>query len=887
MLNNNIQKIIFLFFIFLLTNLYSQSTVIVGSVFFNSEPISHANILFLDDKSQIDSFIFSDNDGKFSLTTHFKGTGKIKITAFGFVTFEKELVINQENLNIGRISLKEAIKDIPEVIIKNKKPITLKKDTIEYKAASFANGTENNLEDLLKKLPGIDIDKDGKIKIGQKSIEKVLVENDDLFEKGYQILTQNMPSAPIEKIQVISKYSKNKLLKNIENSEAMVLNITLKDKSSNRWMGSYLLASTSYVEKLRQVKINLMSFSKKKKIYLLFNTNNIGINEMKGVEYFIKNSTENSVENIGNIENSTKIINLHVYNSLFEEKRTNFNNDYLGAFNYIKNYGSGYYLKIAGIYNKIGNENQINSVYNFDYDGLKFSNKEEKIWKLKQQNIVTKLELTKDFKNNSSVNFYNKLSWIDNNNDNNFIFNNEYNPQYGLNKIFSNENKLVYTKKIDSSTAIVGVGRFMLQDRPYSLTEKNNLVQKIFNHPASEFLQQDIDSKYSYSGFKISYIKSFEKHNIELPIGGENQIDKLLSKIRLLDNNKNEVWANKDLNFDNNLEIIKTNFFINPTYQYKAEKWKLKVSGNSSFLNVKSDNKNTFNDFLFSPTFTIRYENKSTGNFALEYIKTFSNTEITDIYNGYIYMGNRIFAKSNTDFNILPNYNINFDYQLGNVLKESMSFNINYLHNNDYMSSNFIVNSDYTFNQKIILKNNYYLNVNLELKKFINLINSRFSLINKLSKSSYENSVNDSRIQKTRSTNYTLGFELKSGWLKSINYELGYNWVFNYLTFTNNKRDYINQNGYFNLYYNLSSKLFIDSNIEYYLFGQSNQKHSTFVDLKASYKLIDSKMNIFIQGRNLLNTKYISGYSINNISESFYTQKLLPLSILIGFNKNF
>ena len=181
----------------------------------------------------------------------------------------------------------------------------------------------------------------------------------------------------------------------------------------------------------------------------------------------------------------------------------------------------------------------------------------------------------------------------------------------------------------------------------------------------------------------------------------------------------------------------------------------------------------------------------------------------------------------------------------------------------------------------------HYLNVNLELKKFIHLINSRFSLINKLSKSSYENSVNDSRIQKTKSTNYTLGFELKSGWLKSINYELGYNWVFNNLTSTNNKREYINQNGYFNLYSNFSSKLFIDANMEYYLFGQSHQKQTLFVDLKASYKLIDSNMNIFIQGRNLLNTKYISGYSINNISESFYTQKLLPLSVLIGFTKNF
>jgi hypothetical protein len=114
-------------------------------------------------------------------------------------------------------------------VITRTNPIRLKKDTIEYNAQTFSNGTEKNVEELLKKLPGITVQSDGKIKFGNREVERVMIENDDLFEKGYQTLTQNMPSKPLDKVQVLQNYSKNKLLKNVENTDRIALNLTLKD----------------------------------------------------------------------------------------------------------------------------------------------------------------------------------------------------------------------------------------------------------------------------------------------------------------------------------------------------------------------------------------------------------------------------------------------------------------------------------------------------------------------------------------------------------------------------------------------------------------------------------------------------------------------------------
>ncbi len=88
---------------------------------------------------------------------------------------------------------------------------------------------------------------------------------------------------------------------------------------------------------------------------------------------------------------------------------------------------------------------------------------------------IWRLELTKEFKKDANLVIYNKISSLDENNNNLFIFNGINNNQVGENKLFSNENKLVYTKKIDSSKAIVAVAKYIYQNRPYHFTDENDV----------------------------------------------------------------------------------------------------------------------------------------------------------------------------------------------------------------------------------------------------------------------------------------------------------------------------------------------------------------------------------------------------------------------------
>jgi hypothetical protein len=125
-----------------------------------------------------------------------------------------------------------------EVIVQTKKPFVIRKDTISFKTNFFTDGTEQTVEALLKKIPGLQVDNEGTIKVGDQEIEKLMIDGDDLFERGYKILSKNMPAYPIEEVEILKNYSNNRLLKNIEKSNKVALNLKLDEKSKRVWFGN-------------------------------------------------------------------------------------------------------------------------------------------------------------------------------------------------------------------------------------------------------------------------------------------------------------------------------------------------------------------------------------------------------------------------------------------------------------------------------------------------------------------------------------------------------------------------------------------------------------------------------------------------------------------------
>jgi hypothetical protein len=158
-------------------------------------------------------------------------------------------------------------------------PVTVRGDTTEFRADRYSDSTEFSVEDLLKKLPGVRVDDNGQITYHGKSVERVMIEGDDIFSAQYAIGTRNLRAQSIEGVQVIDHFQDNPLLRNVRSSEKMVMNLKLKPDRKRQLSGdAEAEAGWGGRGAMGRAHLNLFSISQKEKMYAIANVNNIGYN---------------------------------------------------------------------------------------------------------------------------------------------------------------------------------------------------------------------------------------------------------------------------------------------------------------------------------------------------------------------------------------------------------------------------------------------------------------------------------------------------------------------------------------------------------------------------------------------------------------------------------
>lgn len=243
---------------------YAQSLIKGEVKDLNNESIRSASIILKDNTGKIITYTYTDEFGKYKLNT--EKTGQFVLTASSLGFEQKSVDVTIENNNeIKTLDyiLTPKVTEIKEIIIESKRPFTIKNDSIFFNADYYKQGNEQTVEDLLKKIPGLNIDANGTIKVGNQEIEKVMIDGDDMFEKGYKILTKNMPVQPIDQVQLLQNYSNNKHLKGIENSNKVALNLTLKEDAKRVWFGNINAGYGLVSENRYELRGNLMNFGKK------------------------------------------------------------------------------------------------------------------------------------------------------------------------------------------------------------------------------------------------------------------------------------------------------------------------------------------------------------------------------------------------------------------------------------------------------------------------------------------------------------------------------------------------------------------------------------------------------------------------------------------------
>lgn len=253
-----------------------------------SQAVEMANVMAVNQATKaMDSYAITNDKGKYSLSLKPNTTYSIKISFLGMKTKEVKIVTATTNVN-KNISLEESATELDGVEIIREMPVSIKGDTIVYNADSFKSGTERKLEDVLKKLPGVEVNADGEIEVEGKKVSKLMVEGKDFFDGDTKLGVKNIPADAIDKVQVLRNFNENSILKGVENNQDNVaMNIKLKSGKKNFWFGD-VNAGIGVGHKDFRYVLNpkVFYYSPKYSINLITNFNDIGELPLTTQDYF-------------------------------------------------------------------------------------------------------------------------------------------------------------------------------------------------------------------------------------------------------------------------------------------------------------------------------------------------------------------------------------------------------------------------------------------------------------------------------------------------------------------------------------------------------------------------------------------------------------------------
>ena len=195
--------------------------------------LDNVNILaFPENKDVSMSYTITNETGNYTIELKKNTTYKITLSHIGYVTLHDTLVVNSNS--ISKNFLLELDKNtLSEVVLNYTPPVSIKKDTTTYQVDAFTDGNERKLREILKKLPGVTVDRDGNVMSQGKKVTKVLVENKTFFNGKSKLAVNNIPADVVEEIEIIDDYHETAFMKGLETSEDVAMNINLKENKKN------------------------------------------------------------------------------------------------------------------------------------------------------------------------------------------------------------------------------------------------------------------------------------------------------------------------------------------------------------------------------------------------------------------------------------------------------------------------------------------------------------------------------------------------------------------------------------------------------------------------------------------------------------------------------
>ncbi len=266
------KLLLFLVSAFFAFNVSAQTGGISGII---KDTLSHGSVknavvsLLTPKDSILKGFTRVKEDGSYSIQNIAPGNYILSITHPVFADFVDDILIKSSDEKLAPVALTPKSKLLEAVIVKSGNPIRLKGDTTIYTADSFRVSANANVEELLKKLPGIQVDKDGKIKAMGQTVEKVLVDGEEFFGDDPGMAVKNLRADAVKEVQVFDKKSEQAEFTGIDDGNTQkTINLKLKEDKKKGYFGKIDLAGglQNKIDDRYNSNILLSSFKGKRKL---------------------------------------------------------------------------------------------------------------------------------------------------------------------------------------------------------------------------------------------------------------------------------------------------------------------------------------------------------------------------------------------------------------------------------------------------------------------------------------------------------------------------------------------------------------------------------------------------------------------------------------------
>ncbi len=244
----------------------------------SGNPLEMVSVALLDvSDSSLTHFGITNNQGIYRIANVYPGNYIFQSSFMGFTTVYQQILVSAEGVipDVSRIVMEMESNVLSEIIIQGERiPIVINKDTVSYDAGAFQVGADETAEDLLRRLPGLEVDPDGRVTAQGEEVKKVLVDGKEFFGGNVQLATQNLPADAIKKVKVYDRQSEDAMFTGVDDGERdKTIDFELKEDRKKGVFGD-VEGSIASDDRYR-VKGAAHAFNEKTRLSVLGNANNL------------------------------------------------------------------------------------------------------------------------------------------------------------------------------------------------------------------------------------------------------------------------------------------------------------------------------------------------------------------------------------------------------------------------------------------------------------------------------------------------------------------------------------------------------------------------------------------------------------------------------------